>query len=87
MKDMKDEDKKIAIEVLNKMSARTVDVISALGKVFNGANNDQDYRVVNELGLDVIKQFNKISSKIIDINLELLSLQDCINKTKKFIEK
>ena len=84
---MKDDDKKTAIEVLDKMSARTVDVISALGNVFNGANNYQDYRVVNELGLDVIKQFNKILSKIIDINLELLSLQDCISKTKKFIEK
>lgn len=81
------EDKKIiALKVLDDMNLRTVDVIAALGKVFNGANNCQDYRVINELGSDTIMQFNRISSKIIDINLELLNLQDCISNAKKSIE-
>lgn len=82
------EDKKaIALKVLDDMNLRTVDVISALGKVFNGADNDQDYRVVNALGTDAIRQFNFISTKICKVHLELIALQDCINKTKEFIEK
>ena len=84
---MKDEDKKIAIEVLDKMSARTVDVISALGKVFNGADNDQDYRVVNALGTDAIRQFNAITAQISKTHLEIIELQERIAKAKQKISQ
>lgn len=80
------EDKKTtALKVLDDMNLRTIDVIASIGEVFNGANNCQDYRILNEFGPDTIKQLNTISSRICKVYLDLIELQNCINKTRESI--
>ena len=80
------EDKKtIAIKVLDDINLRTIDVIASLGKVFNGASNCQDYRILNEFGSDTIKQLNRISSRICKVHLDLIELQNCIKTTRESI--